>query len=89
MSERQAELKFLKKVFIALGIAAIILLILDFLCLYLWELEFTNPNTGERTTYQAYLTVDLIVLAIVLMVFDFPPEAVMLSVDFLYLITRC
>lgn len=66
-----------------------ILLILDFLCIYVFNLEFKNPNTQEVTTYQPYLTVDLIILGIVLMVFDLPPEAVMLSVDFLYLITRC
>ena len=72
-----------------MAITAVILLILDFLCIYVFDIEFKNPDTGELTTYEPYLTVDLIILGIVLMVFDIPREAVMLSVDFLYLITRC
>ena len=72
-----------------MAITAVILLILDILCIYVFDIEFRNPDTNEITTYQPYLTVDLIILGIVLMVFDIPPEAVMLSVDFLYLITRC
>ncbi len=32
-----------------------------------------NPMTHQLTTYEPYVTVDLIVLAIVLMVFDVPP----------------
>ena len=52
-------------------------------------MHFQNPESGKKQTYQPYVTVDLIILGIVLMVYDLPAEAVMLVIDFLYLITGC
>ena len=37
-TQRQAEIKYLKKIFIALAITCVILLILDFLCIYVFNL---------------------------------------------------
>ena len=80
---------YLRKIFIAIAITALILLILDLLCVYVWDIHFQNPDTLEKQTYQPYLTVDLIIIGIVLMVLDMPPEATLLVIDFLYLITGC
>ncbi len=86
--DRTAEQQYLRKILIASGITALILLILDLLCIYVFDLKFYSPS-GKLQTYQPYLTTDLIIMGIVLMVFDLPAEAVMIVVDFLYLITGC
>ena len=80
---------YLRKILIAVAITSLILLILDLLCIYVWDIHFKNPETGEKLSYQPYLTVDLIIIGIVLMVLDMPAEATLLVIDFLYLVTGC
>ena len=55
----------------------------------MFDLHFENPVTLEKQTYEPYVTVNLIIIGIVLMAIDMPAEAVLIVIDFLYLITGC
>lgn len=87
-NEAQLFRKRCIKILITLAVLLVIIAIVNLLCIYLWDVHFYDKD-GKRTTYEPYLTLDLIVLGIALMVFDYPAEGVMLTIAFLYCITGC
>lgn len=62
--ERKKRKSHLKKVFITLGILALVVAILDILLIIVFDVHFYKDGKKEngRSSYEAYVTVDLIIM---------------------------